>query len=135
MSIVTIAFSHLKTCSVNLPASWSNSLYSKNIKITDVVVQISLSKNQISKSKKSKYYFGWTGSSSSIVNSQQNNYNDNNNNNSLVIEIDSYFGRSLGLKNGQKVYAELINNVQLTQSVNVEPLTEDDWEILVLYIV
>lgn len=29
MSIVTIAFSHLKTCSVNLPASWSNSLYSK----------------------------------------------------------------------------------------------------------
>ena len=31
MSVVTIAFSHLKTCSVNLPASWANSLYSKVI--------------------------------------------------------------------------------------------------------
>ncbi|KAL6633217.1 AAA-domain-containing protein [Neocallimastix sp. 'constans'] len=131
MSIVTISFSHLKTCSVNLPASWSNSLYSKNIKITDVVVQVSWLKNQISKSKKSTYYFGWTGSSSSLS-TQQNNFNENSGNN-LVIEIDSYFGRSLGLKNGQKVYAELISNVQLTQSVNVEPLTEDDWEILELH--
>eukprot|EP00833_Pecoramyces_ruminatium_P017793 jgi/Orpsp1_1/1191825/evm.model.d7180000088784.1 len=132
MSIVTITFNHLKTCSVNLPTSWSNSLYSKNIKITDVVVQISWLKNQISKSKKSIYYFGWTGSSSTYTPSQQSNFNENNGNN-LIIEIDSYFGRSLGLRNGQKVYAELISNVQLTQSVNVEPLTEDDWEILELH--
>lgn len=142
MSIVTITFNHLKTCSVNLPTSWSNSLYSKvkiyinshfsifynyfwynnyikvlliflfyykyilwkkNIKITDVVVQISWLKNQISKSKKSIYYFGWTGSSSTYTPSQQSNFNENNGNN-LIIEIDSYFGRSLGLRNGQKVW-------------------------------
>ncbi|ORX46363.1 AAA-domain-containing protein [Piromyces finnis] len=131
MSIVTIAFSHLKTCSVNLPASWANSLYSKNIKITDVVVEVKWLNNQISKSKKSPCYFGWTGSSSTAIN-QQNNYNDNDGNN-LVIEIDSYFGKSLGLRNGQKVQAQLVSNVQLTQSVNVEPLTEDDWEILELH--
>ncbi|KAI8922094.1 P-loop containing nucleoside triphosphate hydrolase protein [Powellomyces hirtus] len=49
------------------------------------------------------------------------------------IEIDHQYGQALGLRDGQQVNVEFCKNISSGRSVNVEPLTIDDWEILELH--
>lgn len=50
-----------------------------------------------------------------------------------LIEIDATFARTLGLSDGQKVTASLHVDPPLAHTVNIEPLTPADWEIIELH--
>lgn len=50
-----------------------------------------------------------------------------------LVEIDSTFARTLGLSDGQKVTASLHLDPPLAHTVNIEPLTSADWEIIELH--
>jgi peroxin-1 len=50
-----------------------------------------------------------------------------------LVEIDSTFARTLGLSDGQKVTASLHVDPPLAHTVNIEPLTSADWEIIELH--
>jgi peroxin-1 len=45
-----------------------------------------------------------------------------------IIEIDTTFGRVLGLNEGQKVGLFLHLDNPIAETVNIEPLTPADWE-------
>jgi len=51
----------------------------------------------------------------------------------FLVEIDATFARTLGLSDGQKVTANLHVDPPLAHTVNIEPLTPDDWEIIELH--
>jgi peroxin-1 len=51
----------------------------------------------------------------------------------FLVEIDATFARTLGLSDGQKVTASLHVDPPLAHTVNIEPLTPDDWEIIELH--
>ena len=86
-------------------------------------------------------FVGWAGgSSSSAANAAgSNNRNTfpgaatNSTSNTDAIELETVFGQGLGLIAGQRVNVEFVKNVETGKSVDVEPLTEDDWEILVRF--
>lgn len=50
-----------------------------------------------------------------------------------LVEIDSTFAHTLGLTDGQKVTASLHLDPPLAHTVNIEPLTPADWEIIELH--
>lgn len=50
-----------------------------------------------------------------------------------LVEIDATFGQTLGLSDGQKVTASLHLDPPLAHTVNIEPLTSADWEIIELH--
>jgi peroxin-1 len=50
-----------------------------------------------------------------------------------LVEIDATFARTLGLSDGQKVTATLHVDPPLAHTVNIEPLTPTDWEIIELH--
>jgi peroxin-1 len=47
--------------------------------------------------------------------------------------MDPQLGLAIGLVDGQKIMVEFCRNVPECSTVSVEPLTEDDWEILELH--
>ncbi|KAJ2013232.1 Peroxisome biosynthesis protein pex1, partial [Coemansia sp. S680] len=49
-----------------------------------------------------------------------------------VLEIDSAFGRQLGLADGTSVSVEYVADVGTCTAAEVEPASADDWEILSL---
>jgi peroxin-1 len=49
------------------------------------------------------------------------------------VEIDATFARSLGLSDGQKVTATLHVDPPLAHTINIEPQTPSDWEIIELH--
>lgn len=51
----------------------------------------------------------------------------------FLVEIDATFARTLGLSDGQKITASLHFDPPLAHTVNIEPLTPDDWEIIELH--
>lgn len=167
----------VKSGFANLPPAWVNALWDtrkvisameygscrhdartngvsrliKDMRPNDVVLELSWTPPGPEAQKKTAYV-GWIGGSSAgaslppllkseavaPVNHQ-------------IIELDSFFGRGLGLQDGQKVsYASLIfrsrglicslpqvsvefvKNVARGITVHVEPASEDDWEILEL---
>ncbi|KAJ3287610.1 Peroxisome biosynthesis protein pex1 [Rhizoclosmatium sp. JEL0117] len=67
--------------------------------------------------KKQSFYFSWSGGVSSA---------------GRTIEVDSAVAAALGLNDGDRAAIELLPNVQVAASVNVEPLSPDDWEIIEL---
>ena len=54
-------------------------------------------------------------------------------NGSKDIEIPTELGGCFGLGEGQQVRVKAVKTVKRAQTVNVTPLTEDDWEVVELY--
>ncbi len=50
-----------------------------------------------------------------------------------LVEIDATFARTLGLSDGQKVTASIHMDPPLAHTINIEPLTPEDWEIIELH--
>lgn len=79
-----------------------------------------------------KIYCGWSGEASKSL--PPNSVFTHGANGKLdVLEIDPQLGQAVGLQDGQKVNVEFCRNVPECATVSVEPLTEDDWEILELH--
>ncbi|KAG1055850.1 hypothetical protein G6F43_002212 [Rhizopus delemar] len=119
---LVIQFTPIKTCLVNLPGKWVNALLDQKKLPQNVVLEISIDAK--------KFYCGWSGDSSRPL---QPNSVFGPNAKLDVLEIDPQLGTTMGLQEGQKVNVEFCRNVPECYTVNVEPLTEDDWEILELH--
>jgi len=50
-----------------------------------------------------------------------------------LVEIDATFARTLGLSDGQKVTASIHMDPPIAHTVEIEPLTPEDWEIIELH--
>jgi peroxin-1 len=89
---------------------------------------------EITNNNNKKVYCGWSGEASKPL--QPNSVFTHGPNGKLdVLEMDPQLGQAIGLQDGQKVNVEFCRNVPECATVHVEPLTEDDWEILVSFAV
>jgi peroxin-1 len=50
-----------------------------------------------------------------------------------LVEIDATFAHALGLSDGQKITASIHVDPPVAHTVNIEPLTPEDWEIMELH--
>ncbi|KAL8647106.1 MAG: hypothetical protein Q9226_006570, partial [Calogaya cf. arnoldii] len=141
-TVADIALVSLKNCLVNLPQSLVTVLENSSVSAQDVVVEI-LVKDSASSSKNGKtaqrsIYIGWSGMPTSRKPSLPSSSHSER---GLVgrelelafVEIDSTFGRMLGLANGQRAGLLLHPDPPLAHTVNIEPLTPGDWEIIELH--
>jgi len=87
----------------------------------------------------SSMYLGWAGGSSKAAASAEikdsfkarTSSSAEDDNTGEVIEIDAVFAKAQGLRDFQRVEVEFESKGPIAQTANVEPLTPDDWEILV----
>ncbi|KAL8740691.1 MAG: hypothetical protein Q9190_006631, partial [Brigantiaea leucoxantha] len=136
----------LKNCLINLPQSLVNVLFDLNAPVQNVIVEINydgntslVSSGSDAKSHQPRSVFvGWTGMSSkrrarSIVGRGKGTSSSSRNSEVLVVELDAVFGRMLGLTEGQRVGLSLHLDPPIAHTVNIEPLTPGDWEIIELH--
>ncbi|KAL8851821.1 MAG: hypothetical protein Q9221_003247 [Calogaya cf. arnoldii] len=141
-TVAEIALVSLKNCLVDLPQSLVIVLENSSISAQDVVVEI-LVKDSASSSKNGKtaqrsIYTGWSGMPTTRKPSLPSTSHSERGLTGREIEvasveIDSTFGRMLGLANGQRAGLLLHSDPPLAHTVNIEPLTPGDWEIIELH--
>ncbi|KAK6954112.1 hypothetical protein Daesc_004074 [Daldinia eschscholtzii] len=144
-----ISLVHLKNCLVNLPTSLVNLLVTVNTPAQNVIIELnyrvplpangSPQANGSSSSQRS-LYVGWTGMPSKRklapivdrdgISSTRGSGRDQE---VASVEIDATFARTLGLSDGQKVMAIIHVDPPLAHTVNIEPVTSEDWEIIELH--
>ncbi|KAK0632414.1 P-loop containing nucleoside triphosphate hydrolase protein [Immersiella caudata] len=141
-----ISLVHLQNCFVNLPASLASLLATVNTPAQNVIVELSYrAPIQVGSagatSTPKSVYVGWTGMSSKrrvapIVGRD----GINGSRGSLardqevpLVEMDATLATSLGLQDGQKVMAMIHFDPPITHTVNIEPLTPEDWEMIELH--
>ncbi|KAI3406446.2 PEX1 [Candida oxycetoniae] len=112
----TVEYRTLKSNLVNLPSNLVNLLFTANIQVQDVIVEICPKDNQQQKQQQ-RYYAGWSGMSSSIVQS---------------VEIDPVFAQALQIRDKSSVVINLKLGNYETSNINLEPLTSSDWEVVEL---
>ncbi|KAJ2955751.1 hypothetical protein NQZ79_g8299 [Umbelopsis isabellina] len=123
---VYIQLTPLRSCLANLPAAWSNSLLDQKKVPQNVILELSWKDGEAAK----KAYVGWSGESAKVP---ANAPFVNGGKPLEILELDPQFAQACGIANGQKVSVDFGRNVPECETVNVEPYTEDDWEILELH--
>ncbi|KAI4111269.1 MAG: hypothetical protein LQ339_000730 [Xanthoria mediterranea] len=141
-TVAEVSLVSLKNCLVNLPQSLVTILESSNVSAQDVIVEI-LIKDSASSSKNGKtaqrsVYTGWSGMPttrrpSPLPASHSERGFAGREVEIPPVEIDATFGRMLGLENGQRAGLLLHSDPPLSHTVNIEPLTPGDWEIIELH--
>ncbi|KAF2630778.1 AAA-domain-containing protein [Macroventuria anomochaeta] len=136
----------LKNCLVNLPASLVSVLVNANAVAQNVVVELSYrqapppgASDTRNASPQKSIFVGWTGMQSkrrlaavvdrnglrtSATASQQD---------VPAVEVDATFARLVGLNEGQKVGIQLHLDPPQAHTINIEPLTPVDWEMIELH--
>ncbi|KAL8990975.1 MAG: hypothetical protein Q9177_000495 [Variospora cf. flavescens] len=137
-----INFVPLKNCLVNLPQSLVNVLVTTNAPVQNVIVEI-LVKDSASASKNDRtvqwsVYVGWSGMPStqkatSIGPHRLKQSFPSTDTERAICDIDAAFGRTLGLMDGQTVRLLLHLDPPSAHTVNIEPLTAADWEVIELH--
>ncbi|KAJ0108525.1 Peroxisome biosynthesis protein PAS1 [Diaporthe amygdali] len=138
-----ISLVHLKNCLVNLPASLVSLLVNVNTPVQNVIVELSYrdasptDKSSAPAPQKS-IYLGWTGMPSkkkiaSIVGRDGLGGSGLREQDVPLVELDPTLANTLGLHEGQKVMTTIHTDPPLAHTVNIEPLTPDDWEIIELH--
>ncbi|PWY74590.1 AAA+-type ATPase [Aspergillus sclerotioniger CBS 115572] len=132
----------LKNCLVNLPPSLVALLVNANTAAQNVIIELqyrsTTGKANGSPAQRS-CYLGWTGmpskrklapvvgrdgiSSASAAREQDIS----------TVELDTTFGRVLGLADGQRVGIYIHLDPPVAHTINIEPLTPEDWEIIELH--
>ncbi|GAA6011810.1 hypothetical protein JCM11491_000758 [Sporobolomyces phaffii] len=127
----TLHFVSLRNCLVNLPLSVTGPLSQRGVAPQSIAVQLTV--RGASKAASRTLVAGWTGLPSSLgtVSSHLQQRSQTQLGGDRV-EIDPQFAEmyDLGLVEGTQVTIELLRDLQVATSVNVTPLTADDWEIL-----
>ncbi|KAI0486480.1 AAA-domain-containing protein [Xylaria cf. heliscus] len=139
-----VSLVHLKNCLVNLPASLVNLLDNVNTLAQNVVVELNYrptptsdgSGQPNSASNHRSIYVGWTGVQSKrklvpIV--DRDGISSGRDREVSSVEIDATLAATLGLFDGQKVMAIIHIDPPLAHTINIEPLTPEDWEIIELH--
>ncbi|KAI1118968.1 P-loop containing nucleoside triphosphate hydrolase protein, partial [Nemania sp. NC0429] len=143
-SAAEVSLVHLKNCLVNLPASLVNLLVNINTPAQNVVVELNYRVAPTSEgpgqpnspSNQRSIYVGWTGMPSKrklvpIV--DRDGINNGRDREVSSVEIDATLAATLGLSEGQKVIAIVHVDPPLAHTVNIEPLTPEDWEMIELH--
>ncbi|RYP19106.1 hypothetical protein DL765_003522 [Monosporascus sp. GIB2] len=144
-----ISLVHLKNCLVNLPSSLVNLLVTVNTPAQNVIVELNYrvpssangsAQGAGGSSSQRSVYVGWTGMPSKrkvvpIVGRDGINTTRGVGRDQEVasVEIDATLAATLGLSDGQKVMAVIHVDPPLAHTVNIEPLTAEDWEIIELH--
>ncbi|GAP87321.1 putative ATPase [Rosellinia necatrix] len=139
-----ISLVHLKNCLVNLPTPLVNLLVNVNTPAQNVVVELNYrvapasdsSNPPNSSSNQRSIYVGWTGMPSKrklvpIV--DRDGISNGRDREVSSVEIDATLAATLGLSEGQKVTAIVHVDPPLAHTVNIEPLTPEDWEMIELH--
>ncbi|KAI2463613.1 AAA-domain-containing protein [Annulohypoxylon bovei var. microspora] len=144
-----ISLVHLKNCLVNLPTSLVNLLVNINTPAQNVIVELNyrvplpangtLQTNGSPSSQRS-IYVGWTGMPSKrkiapIVDRDgiSGTRGSGRDQEIASVEIDATLAATLGLSDGQKVTTVIHVDPPLAHTVNIEPLTPEDWEMIELH--
>ncbi|MCJ1364259.1 Peroxisome biosynthesis protein pex1 [Acarospora aff. strigata] len=145
-----VALVQLKNCLINLPSSLVSVLVNANTPAQNVIVELQYRQPSVasrskdgsnSTSQPRSLYVGWTGMPSKqklvpIVGREGINGSRNTSGREQaipVVEIDATFGRMIGLTESQKVGVVLHLDPPLAHTVNIEPLSPADWEIIELH--
>ncbi|KAL8663655.1 MAG: hypothetical protein Q9202_003725 [Teloschistes flavicans] len=138
-----IELAPLKNCLVNLPQSLVLTLTTANAPIQDVIVEIQVkgaagSSRHVNTSQRS-VYVGWSGMPSTrrsdplAPTRHPHGFLDNPDRAVPCVEIDATFGRMLGLTEGLLIGLLIHIDPPLAHTVNIEPLTSSDWDIIELH--
>ncbi|KAG8623266.1 hypothetical protein KVT40_008242 [Elsinoe batatas] len=133
----------LKSCLVNLPSPLVSVLANADAIAQNVIVEIGVIPPDKSRSdnknapSRPALFFGWTGFQSQsrltpVVDKDgiQGARSRRKEQDVGVVEIDAVAGRKLGIDGGSRVTVTLHVNPPEAHTVNIEPLTADDWDIL-----
>ncbi|KJA20005.1 hypothetical protein HYPSUDRAFT_204070 [Hypholoma sublateritium FD-334 SS-4] len=127
-----VHFVSLRSSLVNLPISIYGPLVERSVRPQHLAVHLALVPNPASKAKAERLevYVGWTGmaAASSLAHFNAAQSGDGG---FETIEIDPQYAQGLGLNQGDLVEIGLLHDLPHAKSVSTEPLTSDDWEIIV----
>ncbi|KAL1895207.1 Peroxisome biosynthesis protein pex1 [Sporothrix stenoceras] len=149
----------LQKCFVNLPSTLVNILLNVDTPIQNVVIELSYRAPAAprpdsssssngggpSPSVQRSIFVGWTGMPSrrkmaslvgrdSITSNARGSSGRSGGDQEInVVEIDATFAHTLGLHDGQKVTATIHLDPPLAHTINIEPLTPEDWEMVELH--
>ncbi|KAI1436786.1 AAA-domain-containing protein [Xylaria sp. CBS 124048] len=143
-SAAEISLVHLKNCLVNLPASLVNLLVDINTPAQNVVVELNYrvaptpntSGQSTSSSNQRSVYVGWTGMPSKrklVPVVDRDGIGNRRGPEVSSVEIDATLAKTLGLSEDQKVMATIHLDPPLAHTINIEPLTPEDWEMIELH--
>ncbi|KAF9879737.1 peroxisome biosynthesis protein [Colletotrichum karsti] len=140
-----ISLAHLKNCLVNLPASLVSLLVNVNTPAQNVVVELTYRPSPASASgsgapQQKSVFVGWTGMPSKRkvapavgrdgINGGRSGGRDQE---VPQVEIDATLANTLGLSDGQKITASIHVDPPVAHTINIEPLTPEDWEMIELH--
>ncbi|KAK3989143.1 putative PEX1 peroxisomal biogenesis factor 1 [Cladorrhinum sp. PSN332] len=143
-----ISLVHLQNCFVNLPSSLAALLSNVNTPAQNVIVELSYRVPSPPGSNGSgapnapttkSIYLGWTGMPSKrkiaplVSRDGINGSRGVRDQEVSSVEVDATLAASLGLKDGQKVMVSIHFDPPMTPTVNIEPLTPEDWEMIELH--
>ncbi|KAH7108631.1 P-loop containing nucleoside triphosphate hydrolase protein [Dendryphion nanum] len=137
----------LKNCLVNLPASLVSVLVNANAIAQNVVVELSYRQPSPSgapanSSPPKSVFVGWTGMQSKrrlapVVSrdglSGSRGGPAGREQDMQMVEVDATFARLIGLNEGHKVGISLHLDPPQAHTINIEPLTPVDWEMIELH--
>ncbi|KAE8329102.1 P-loop containing nucleoside triphosphate hydrolase protein [Aspergillus sergii] len=137
-----VALVPLKNCLVNLPPSLVALLVNANTAAQNVIVELQYrptSGKASGNSTQRSCYLGWTGMPSKrklapVVGKDGINSGSSSREQDIsTVEMDTTFGRVLGLTEGQRVGIFIHLDPPVAHTINIEPLTPEDWEIIELH--
>ena len=121
-----VSYSSLKNALINVPPRIEAALTASNTLAQDVVIQISWKEA----AKEKNVYVGWTGVSCRKIASPVGSRKSEN---VAMFDIDPAFAGNVGLKEGTRVLLSVYQDAMVAHTIHVEPLTANDWEIMVQY--
>ncbi|KAH6847494.1 P-loop containing nucleoside triphosphate hydrolase protein [Chaetomium sp. MPI-CAGE-AT-0009] len=146
-SSATLSLVHLQNCLVNLPPSIATILSNINKPAQNVVVELRYrarstptgSTSDPANTPSMKHmYLGWSGMPSKLrraapVVGRDGIGSSRDGRDQEFIELDTTLGATLGLTEGQRVTITVHFDPPLVHTVNIEPLTPEDWEMIELH--
>ncbi|KAF2854526.1 peroxisome biosynthesis protein-like protein (PAS1/Peroxin-1) [Plenodomus tracheiphilus IPT5] len=136
----------LKNCLVNIPSSLVSVLVNANTVAQNVVVELTYrqpappgASDARSAAPQKSVFVGWTGMQSKrrlapVVTRDGMRANPAASQQDLpAVEVDATFARLVGLQEGQKVGIILHVDPPQAHTINIEPLTPVDWEMIELH--
>ncbi|QUC17730.1 uncharacterized protein UV8b_01971 [Ustilaginoidea virens] len=126
---------HLKNCLVNLPPSLVSLLLNLNTPVQNVIVELTC-KSVVPGNPSSppqSVFVGWTGMPSKRRAAAPLVSRGPREQELQVVEMDATLANTLGLSEGLKVAAQVHVDPPVAHTINIEPLTPEDWEMIELH--
>ncbi|TWU76935.1 Peroxisome biosynthesis protein pex1 [Metarhizium rileyi] len=132
---------HLKNCLVNLPPTLVSLLLNLNTPVQNVIVELTYkpASSGAHSSPPQSIFVGWTGmpskrrSAPPVSRDGISGSRGSRDQEVQVVEIDATLANTLELSDGQRVTATVHIDPPLAHTINIEPLTPEDWEMIEMH--